>query len=267
MRLGMTTECFQESRPKVPLDVIRRAESLGFASVWTAEIYGADALTPLAYIGALTERIKLGTNIAQIAARSPACVAMSAQTIDAIAGEGRMILGLAVSNPQIVEGWHGQPWGKPNARLRDYLTIVRKVLARDEPVTHDGSEIQLPYRGPGALGQGKALKSILHPDPRIELWIASGGPANTALAAELCDGWLPMGFGPNGMAVHGDALRKGFARRNDGKTLAEITRVLKITDGVMRHLAVNRVEGGHTKAPAPVPAAAVAADDADGDAE
>lgn len=222
MKLGLGLDLYRGAALEVPMERIRRVEALGFHSVWTAEAYGCDALSPLAYIAALTNRIKLGTAVAQLAARPPATLAMHAMTIDALAGGGRTIIGVGVSGPQIVEGWYGQPWGKPTARLRDYLTIVRKVLAREAPVTHDGPEIQLPYRGPGSLGQGKPLKSILHPDPGIELWMASGGPANTSLCAELCDGWLPMGFGVDGMRIYGDALAKGIARRADGKTLADL---------------------------------------------
>jgi F420-dependent oxidoreductase-like protein len=167
--------------------------------VWTAEAYGSDALSPLAYLAAVTERIKLGTSVVQMAARPPATLAMHAMTIDALAGGGRVIIGIGVSGPQIVEGWYGQPWGKPNQRLRDYVTILRKVLDRKEPVSHDGPEIQLPYTGPGAIGQGKALKSIMHPVAPVPIWLAAGGPRNTALAGELCDGWLPMGLGPDGV--------------------------------------------------------------------
>jgi F420-dependent oxidoreductase-like protein len=217
VKLGLGLDLYRGASLEVPIDTIRRVEALGYHSVWTAEAYGSDALSPLAYIAALTDRIKLGTAVVQLAARPATTLAMHAMTIDALAGGGRVIIGIGVSGPQIVEGWYGQPWGKPNARLRDYVTIVRKALAREGPVSHDGPEIQLPYKGPGALGQGKALKSILHPHPGIELWMASGGPANTALAAELCDGWLPMGFGPNGLAIYGPALDKGFAKRADGK--------------------------------------------------
>ncbi len=223
MRLGMTTECFQEPRPKVPLEVIRRAEALGFDSVWTAEIYGADAFTTLAHIGALTGKIRLGTNIAQLAARSPACAAMSAQTIDALAGEGRMILGLAVSNPQIVEGWHGQPWGKPNKRLRDAVAIIRNIFAREEPVTNDGPEIPLPFTGPGSSGLGKPLKSILHTNKHLPVYIGAGRPANVRLAGEIADGWL-TGYNKwvPGREQHYLALLKdGLARRDDRKTLKD----------------------------------------------
>ena len=218
MKLALGLDLYRGASVEVPVDTIRAVEALGYHSVWTAEAYGCDALTPLAYIAAHTSRIKLGTAVVQLAARPATTLAMTAMTIDAMAGGGRMIIGVGLSGPQIVEGWYGQPWGKPNARLRDYLTIVRQVLAREAPVAHDGPEIQLPYHGPGSIGQGKPLKSILHPHPGIELWMASGGPANTTLAAELCDGWLPMGFGPSGMEIYGDALDKGFARRTDGRT-------------------------------------------------
>jgi F420-dependent oxidoreductase-like protein len=217
VKLGLGLDLYCGASIDVPIDTIRHVEGLGFHSVWTAEAYGCDALSPLAYIAALTTRIKLGTAVAQLAARPPTPLAMHAQTNDARAGGGRPIIGGGVSGRRSSRAGtasHGSP-----PRLRDYLTIVRKVLSREEPVSHDGPEIQLPYTGPGSLGQGKALKSILHPNPGIELWMASGGPANTALAAELCDGWLPMGFGPNGMSIYGDALAKGFARRTDGKGL------------------------------------------------
>ena len=199
VKLALRLELYRAAELAVPIDMIRRAEELGYHSVWTAEAYGSDALSPLAYVAALTERIKLGTAVAQVAARPPTTLAMHAMTIDALAGGNRMIVGIGVSGPQIVEGWYGQPWGRPNLRLRDYVTIMRKVLDRKEPVSHDGPEIQLPYRGPGALGQGKALKSIMHPVAPIPIWLASGGPKNNALAAELFDGWLPMGLGPDGV--------------------------------------------------------------------
>ncbi len=219
MKLALGLDLYRGAALEVPVERVKQAEDLGYHSVWTAEAYGCDALTPLGYLAALTSRIKLGTAVVQLAARPATTLAMTAMTIDAMAGGGRMIIGVGVSGPQIVEGWYGQPWGKPNARLRDYLTIVRAVLDREAPVSHDGPEIQLPYRGPGALGQGKPLKSILHGHPGIEIWMASGGPANTALAAELCDGWLPMGFGPDGMKTYGLQLAQGFARRADGRGL------------------------------------------------
>jgi len=218
MKLGLRLELYRSAALDVPVELVRAAEHLGYHSVWTAEAYGSDALSPLAYLAALTDRINLGTSVAQLAARPPATLAMHAMTIDALAGGGRMIVGIGVSGPQIVEGWYGQPWGRPNARVRDYVTILRKVLDREGPVTHEGPEISLPYKGPGALGQGKALKSILHPPGRIPVWLASGGTRNTELCAELCDGWLPMGLGPDGMGAYRDGLERGFAKRTDGRS-------------------------------------------------
>ncbi len=209
MKLGLRLDLYRTADLSVPIDTVRRAEALGYHSVWTAEAYGSDALSPLAYLAALTRRIKLATGVVQLAARPPATLAMQAMTIDALAGGNRVILGIGVSGPQIVEGWYGQPWGRPNLRLRDYVTIVRKVVERKGPVTHDGPEIQLPYRGPGALGQGKALKSIMHPLAPIPIWLATGGPRNTSLAAEICDGWLPMGLGPTGVPAE-MRTRPGF---------------------------------------------------------
>jgi len=212
MKLALGLDLYRGASVHVPVDQVRRAEELGYHSVWTAEAYGSDAFSPLAYLAAFTTRIKLGTDIAQIAARAPAATAMQAMTIDSIAGGSRVILGLGVSGPQIVEGWYGQPWGSPNRRLREYVEIVRKVFAR-EPLTHDGVEFPLPYAGPGALGQGKALRSILHPAGEIPIWLAAGGPRNTALAGEVADGLLPMGWGENGAAVYGPHLDAGFAAR------------------------------------------------------
>jgi F420-dependent oxidoreductase-like protein len=213
VKLAYRLELYRAARMEVPVAAVRRAEELGFHSVWSAEAYGGDALSPLAYLAGLTRRIKLGTAIAQLAARPPATLAMHAMTIDSFAGGDRVIIGIGISGPQIVEGWYGQPWGRPNQRLRDYIEITRKVLDRREPVAHEGAEIALPYRGPGALGQGKALKSILHPSARIPIWLASGGPRNTELCAELCDGWLPMSLGSGGVVQYKEALDRGFSKR------------------------------------------------------
>ena len=215
LKLGLRLDLFRSATVRVPYDVVQRAEDLGFHSVWTAEAYGADAMTPLAAIAAVTKRIKLGTAVVQLAGRPAAMLGMQAMTVDALAGGGRMIVGLGVSGPQIVEGWYGQPWGKPTARLRDYITILRQVIAREGPVTHEGPEISLPYTGPGALGQGKPLKSILHSPSDIPIWLASVGPRNTELCAELCDGWLPMGLPAEGTDAPdvAAALGAGFARR------------------------------------------------------
>src|SRR5579871_4428433 len=213
MKLALRLDLYRAAKLEVPVDLVREAEDLGYHSVWSAEAYGTDALSPLAYLAALTRRIKLGTAVVQVAARPPATLAMHAMTIDALAGGGRVIIGVGVSGPQIVEGWYGQPWGRPTARLRDYLTIVERVFAREGPVSHDGPEIALPYRGEGSVGQGKALRSILHPAGHIPLWLASGGPRNTELCAELCEGWLPMGLPPEGVDAYREEFERGWAAR------------------------------------------------------
>lgn len=220
MLLALGLDLYRGSRLQVPVDQVLRAERLGFHSVWTAEAYGSDALSPLAYLAALTTRIGLGTGVVQIAARTPAATAMHAMTIDALArrdgdpeAPSRVLIGLGVSGPQIVEGWYGAPWGVPHQRLREYVAVMRRVFAR-EPLVNDGPEFPLPYRGAGAVGQGKPLRSILHPGPGIGIWIAAGGPVNTALAGEVADGFLPMGWGPDGEAIFGPDLQRGFERRN-----------------------------------------------------
>jgi F420-dependent oxidoreductase-like protein len=204
---------------ELPIELVQLAERLGYEAVWTAEAYGSDAITPLAWIAAQTERIGLGTAIAQLAGRSPAMCAMQAQTVDALAGGGRMILGIGVSGPQIVEGWYGEPWGRPYWRLRDYIQIVRKVFERGEPVTHDGREISLPYRGEGAIGLGKPLRSILHTNAHLPLWLGAGSEGTIRLCAELCDGWLPLHFVPGRMAEFRPWLEEGFRRAGGGKSL------------------------------------------------
>ena len=233
MKLALGLDLYRGATLEMPVARVQLAESLGFHSVWTAEAYGSDALSPLAYLAAVTSRIKLGTGVVQIAARTPAATAMHALTIDAMAGGGRVIIGLGVSGPQIVEGWYGQPWGNPNQRLREYVSIMHKVFDR-EPLTNDGPEFPLPYAGPGAVGQGKPLRSILHPAGRVEIWLAAGGPLNTALSAEIADGMLPMGWGADGPAVYGPSLDKGFARRGERPADFEIFGgvTIEITDDV-----------------------------------
>lgn len=196
--------------------LIAAAEDLGYDSVWTAEAYGSDALTPLAFIAARTERIKIGSGVFQMPARTPAMTAMSAATLDQMSN-GRFLLGLGVSGPQVVEGWHGRPFGKPLKVSREYVAIVRKILARDEPVEFDGEYYTLPYTGPGATGLGKPLKIMQRPKNRaLPIYLAAIGPKNVELTAEIADGWLPIFFSPERTAtVYEPLLASGFAKSGD----------------------------------------------------
>ncbi len=216
MKLGLSIG-YSGAEMALPVELVKQAERLGYDSIWTAEAYGSDAISPLAFLAAQTERIRLGTGIIQLAARTPAAAAMAAQTVDAMAGRGRFILGLGVSGPQIVEGWYGQPWGKPYWRIRDYVSIMKKIFAREAPVSHDGPEISLPFTGEGALGIGKPLTSILHTNPDLPIWLGSGGRANVRMAGELCDGLLPLGFVPSRATQYRQWIEEGFARAGNGK--------------------------------------------------
>jgi F420-dependent oxidoreductase-like protein len=215
MKLGLSLG-YSGAALTIPVELVQRAEALGYDSVWTAEAYGSDAVTPLAYLAGKTQHIKLGTAIMQLAGRTPANAAMSAATVDALAGGGRFIAGIGVSGPQIVEGWYGQPWGKPYWRIKDYVEVMRKIFARELPVVHEGREISLPYTGPGALGVGKPLKSILHMRPDIPIYLGTGNEATVKLTAEIADGWLPLGFAPGFMGEYKPWLEEGF-RRSDGR--------------------------------------------------
>ncbi len=211
MKLGLSLG-YSGAKLRLPMELILQAERLGFDSLWTAEAYGSDAITPLAFIAARTERIRLGTGIMQLAGRTAAMCAMQAMTVDALAGGGRMIAGLGVSGPQIVEGWYGEPWGKPYWRLRDYIQIMQKIFAREHPVIHEGREISLPYTGPGSTGLGKPLMSILHGPADLPIWLGSGSEATVKLTAELCAGWLPMHFVPGRMTQFRPWVEEGFRR-------------------------------------------------------
>jgi F420-dependent oxidoreductase-like protein len=192
------------------VDLIREGEALGFDSMWTAEAYGSDALTPLAWYGSTTRALQLGTAITQMSARTPAATAMAAITLDHLSG-GRFILGLGVSGPQVVEGWYGQPFGKPLARTREYVAIMRQVFAREGPVSFAGEHYPLPL--PGGTGLGKPLKSTVHPLRQdIPIYLAAEGPKNVAMAAEIADGWFPFLYSPEHDQHYRDALAEGFAR-------------------------------------------------------
>ncbi len=213
LKLGYNTGYWSAGPPAGALAAIQEAERLGFDSFWSAEAYGSDALTPLAWWGANTTRIKLGTGIIQMSARTPTATAMAAITLDHLSG-GRFILGLGASGPQVVEGWYGEPYPKPLARTREYIDVVRQVLAREKPVVHHGEQYQIPL--PGGTGLGKALKSTVHPLRKdLPMYLGAEGPKNVALAGELCQGWLPLFFSPKDDAHYRRCLAEGFAASGD----------------------------------------------------
>jgi F420-dependent oxidoreductase-like protein len=209
---------YSGSSMSLPMDNILEAERLGFDSVWTAEAYGSDAVSPLGYIAGQTTKIHLGTAIMQMPARSPAMTAMSAMTLDALSG-GRFILGLGPSGPQVVEGWHGVAYGKPLTRTREYIAIIRKILERQEPVRFEGTHYQLPYTGPGATGLGKPLKSILHGRPDMKIFTASISPNGMRCAGEVSDGVFPVWMNPERFDVFKPQLEEGFAKAGGDKNL------------------------------------------------
>jgi len=212
VKLGLQLGYWGAEPPADALAKVLEAERLGFDVAFTAEAWGSDAFSPLAWWGASTTRIKLGTSIVQMSARTPTATAMHALTIDHLSG-GRMVLGLGLSGPQVVEGWYGQPFSKPLARTREYVGIVRQVLARQAPVTSPGPHFPLPYEGPGSTGLGKPLRPIVHP-LRADLPILLGaeGPKNVALTAEIADGWLPIYFSPKAAPMYRSWLAEGFSR-------------------------------------------------------
>jgi F420-dependent oxidoreductase-like protein len=217
MRLGLVTG-YSGAQMGMPMDLILEAEKAGFDSVWTAEAYGSDAIAPLAWIGALTKKIRLGTGIMQMPARTPAMTAMTAMTLDALSG-GRFILGIGPSGPQVVEGWHGVAYGKPLQRTREYIDIVRKILAREVPVELHGKEYDIPYTGPGSSGLGKPLKSILHGRKDMQIYTASISPKGVELAAEIADGVIPVWMSPEKWDIFGEPLKAGFAKTGGKKSL------------------------------------------------
>ncbi len=208
MRLGYSTGYWSAGPPKGAAEAVAEADRLGYEHVWTAEAYGSDALTPLAWWGANTTNVKLGTAIMQMSARTPAATAMASITLDHLSN-GRFICGLGASGPQVVEGWYGQPYSRPLERTREYVNIMRQVFARDDTVAFEGRHYQLPY--PHGTGLGKPLKSTVHPlRNEIPIYLAAEGPKNVALSAEICDGWLPLFFAPKDNQFYKDALQSGM---------------------------------------------------------
>lgn len=202
------------------IDRIKAAESMGYDSVWTAEAYGSDAVTPAAWILANTSKIKVGTAIMQMPARTPACTAMTAMTLNQLS-EGRFILGLGASGPQVVEGWHGVAYGRPITRTKEYIDILRKIMAREGPVEHQGFHYSMPYQGEDGTGLGKPLKSILLADTSIPIYTASITPAGLACAAEVADGVFPIWMDPDRYDVFAPDLEKGFEK--GGRSLADFS--------------------------------------------
>ncbi|MCZ6619277.1 MAG: LLM class F420-dependent oxidoreductase [Gammaproteobacteria bacterium] len=209
MKLGLISG-YSGRKISIPIDAIKHAENLGYESIWTAEAYGSDAVTPAAWILAQTDRIRVGTAIMQMPARTPAMAAMTAMTLAELSG-GRFICGLGASGPQVVEGWHGVPYGRPVTRLKEYVQIMKQIFAREAAATFEGHEYQLPYSGEGATGLGKPLKSILHCEEDIPIYAATITPAGVTAAAEVADGFFPVWMDPEQFHVFDEPIRKGFA--------------------------------------------------------
>ncbi|MEA2624600.1 MAG: hypothetical protein QOD06_645 [Candidatus Binatota bacterium] len=218
MRLGLSLG-YSGSKISIDVGLAQEAERLGFDSVWTAEAYGSDAVTPAVWIAAQTKKIKVATGIMQMPARTPAMTAMTATTLDQLSG-GRFLLGIGASGPQVVEGWHGIEYGNAIERVREYVEILHKIWDRKEPLEHRGKHYQIPYAGPGATGLGKPLKSILH-GRRIPIYVAAIGPKSVESTAEVADGWLPIFFSPSRLSVWQDALDAGFRKAGGGKSLKD----------------------------------------------
>jgi F420-dependent oxidoreductase-like protein len=227
LKLGAQFGYWAAGPPPNFVEAAREAERLGFDSVWTAEAWGSDAFTALTWLGAHTSRVKLGTAIVQLSGRTPTSTAMHALTLDHLS-KGRVILGLGVSGPQVVEGWYGRPFDKPLARTREYIDIIRQVMRRDAPVSSQGPHYPLPYTGPGAWGMGKPLRPITHPlRADLPIYLGAEGPKNVALAAELCDGWLPLWYSPYKPGVYAGSLGKA----KPGFEIA-VTTTIRVADDV-----------------------------------
>ncbi|MBK7597602.1 MAG: LLM class F420-dependent oxidoreductase [Acidobacteria bacterium] len=217
MRLGLNVG-YWGSSPVDNVALTQEADKLGYHSVWTAEAYGSDAVSPLVWLAAKTEKINVGTAIMQMTARVPAMAAMTAATIDLLTG-GRMLVGIGASGPQVVEGWHGVPYGKPVTRAREYVEIMRKIWKREESLEFHGEHYDIPCKD--GSGLGKPLKLIIHPlRNSIPVYLAAIGPKNVALAAEVADGWLPIFFSPERMNVYNEWLDEGFSKAGNGKSIA-----------------------------------------------
>jgi len=219
MKLGLISG-YSGRKMSIPIDKIKHAENLGYESIWTAEAYGSDAVTPAAWILANTTKMKAGTAIMQMPARTPAMAAMTAMTLAELSG-GRFICGLGASGPQVVEGWHGVPYGKPVTRLREYIQIMKQIFRREGPLTFEGDMYQLPYEGPGATGLGKPLKSILHCEEDVPIYAATITPKGVEAAAEVADGFFPVWMDPEQFHVFEKPIQQGFAKAGNGKDMTQ----------------------------------------------
>ncbi|GHH28435.1 LLM class F420-dependent oxidoreductase [Lentzea cavernae] len=228
MKLGLQLGYWGAGPPQNAAVLVAAAEEFGFDAVFAAEAWGSDAFTPLAWWGSETSRVRLGTSVVQMSARTPAACAMHALTLDHLSG-GRFILGLGVSGPQVVEGWYGQPFAKPLARTREYVSILQQVMAREAPVSNDGPHYPLPYQGPGALGLGKPLKPITHPlRADLPIWLGAEGPKNVALTSEIADGWLAIYYAPRLADMYNEWLDEGFAKSGRSRENFEVAATCQV---------------------------------------
>jgi F420-dependent oxidoreductase-like protein len=217
MQLGITID-LSGARPRLDMDRVLEAERLGFAQVWTGEAYGTDAVTPVAWILARTTRIKAGTGIMQMHARTPAMAAMTAITLQHLSGN-RFLCGVGVSGPQVVEGWHGVAYGKPMLRTKEYIAIIRQVLERKAPLEFHGEHYDIPYHGPDATGLGKPLRSIAHGDPALPFYTASITPAGLRNSGEVADGVLPIFYSPERPGIVTDPILEGMRKAGRAPSL------------------------------------------------
>lgn len=217
MKLGLVFG-YSGAQIKMPMGLILEAESLGFDSVWSAEAWGSDAVTPIAWVLSQTTTIKAGTAIMQMAARTPSMTAMTAMTLDQLSG-GRFLLGIGPSGPQVIEGWYGQPYGKPLKRTREYISIIRAILAREKPLIHAGEHYQIPYTGAGAMGLGRPLKSILHGNPELPIYTGAVTAKGVQCAAEVADGCFMVWMNPERFDLFKPALEAGFAKSTNGRSM------------------------------------------------
>ncbi len=218
MKLALTLRV--SATTGIDMELVREAERLGYDAVWCGEAYGTDAVSPVAWVLAQTTKIKAGTAIMQMAARTPACAAMTAMTLQALSGN-RFLCGIGPSGPQVVEGWHGVLFGKPLTRTREYIAIIRQILDRKAPLEFTGEHYQIPYRGPGATGLGKPLRSIIHGDPSLKIYTAAIAPPGLRTSGEVADGTLPFFMSPEKPEAIVGPVREGIAKAGNGKSLAD----------------------------------------------